>query len=379
MALKVYKITPLLILLFLFACRNNTEEKESSDTKEDLTITVSKEQFQASEMALGLIEIKPFPALKQATGMIEVPPQNKAVVSALMGGYIKETPLLIGDKVKKGQVLLTLENPEFITLQQNYLESKQQLGFLQAEFERQKQLVEEKITSQKNFLKAESDYKGKLALYNGLRQKLIMLNIPIAQVEAGNIRSVLNIYAPISGSVTKMLVSKGMYVSPADEILEITDNDHIHLELQVFEKDIMTLKIGQNIVFTIPEASSENFGAEVYLIGTHIEENRTVRVHAHLKDEEDNRFLTGMFVEAQIETSEIEKPALPTEALAEINNDVYVLKLISEDQDKYVFEQLRVKSEHRHKGYSAVELTEEKDKDATYLVKGAFSLFAAEL
>ncbi|MBT8290195.1 MAG: efflux RND transporter periplasmic adaptor subunit [Muriicola sp.] len=378
MALKAYKITPLLIILFLFACRNNTEEKESSDTKEDLTITVSKEQFQASEMELGLIEIKPFPALKQATGMIEVPPQNKAVVSALMGGYIKETPLLIGDKVKKGQVLLTLENPEFITLQQNYLESKQQLGFLQAEFERQKQLVEEKITSQKNFLKAESDYKGKLALYNGLRQKLIMLNIPVAQVEEGNIRSVLNIYAPISGSVTKMLVSKGMYVSPADEILEITDNDHIHLELQVFEKDIMTLKIGQNIVFTIPEASSENFGAEVYLIGTHIEENRTVRVHAHLKDEEDNRFLTGMFVEAQIETSEIEKPALPTEALAEINNDVYVLKLISEDQDKYVFEQLRVKSEHRHKGYSAVELTEEKDKDATYLVKGAFSLFAAE-
>ncbi|MEY8020197.1 efflux RND transporter periplasmic adaptor subunit [Muriicola sp. SD30] len=378
MALKIYKITPLIILLFLVACRNNTEEKESSDTKEDLTITVSKEQFEASEMALGLIEIKPFPALKQATGMIEVPPQNKAVVSALMGGYIKETPLLIGDKVKKGQVLLTLENPEFITLQQNYLETKQQLGFLKAEFERQKQLVEEKITSQKNFLKAESDYKGKLALYNGLRQKLIMLNIPIAQVEAGNIRSVLNIYAPISGSVTKMLVSKGMYVSPADEILEITDNDHIHLELQVFEKDIMSLKIGQNIVFTIPEASNENFGAEVYLIGTHIEENRTVRVHAHLKDEKDNRFLTGMFVEAQIETSETQKHALPTEALAEIDNSVYALKLISEDQNKYVFEQLRVKSEHRHQGYSAVELTEVKDKDATYLVKGAFSLFAAE-
>jgi len=378
MAIKAYKITPLLILLFLVACRKNAEEKETGDTKEEFTITVSKKQFQASEMELGLIEIKPFPVLIRATGMIEVPPQNKAVVSALMGGYIKETPLLIGDKVKKGQILLTLENPEFITLQQNYLETKQQLGFLQAEYERQKQLVEEKITSQKNFLKAESDYKGKLALYNGLRQKLIMLNIPIDRVEAGNIRSVLNIYAPISGSVTKMLVSKGMYVSPADEILEITDNDHIHLELQVFEKDIMTLKIGQNIVFTIPEASSEKFGAEVYLIGTHIEENRTVRVHAHLKDEEDNRFLTGMFVEAQIETSEIEKPALPTEALAEIDNDVYALKLISEDQDKYVFEQLKVESEYRHEDYSAVELSEAKDKEATYLVKGAFSLFAAE-
>ncbi|WP_297764440.1 efflux RND transporter periplasmic adaptor subunit [uncultured Muriicola sp.] len=177
----------------------------------------------------------------KATGIIEVPPQNKAVVSAFIGGYIKDTPLLIGDEIKKGQSLLTIENPEFVTLQQNYLETRQQLSFLKAEYERQKQLIAENISSQKSFLKAESDYKGKLALYNGLKHKLKMLNFSIEKVEEGDIRSVATIYAPIFGSITKMNVSKGMYVSPSDEILEITDNDHIHLELSVFEKDIMKL------------------------------------------------------------------------------------------------------------------------------------------
>jgi len=50
------------------------------------------------------------------------------------------------------------------------------------------------------------------------------------------------IYAPIDGSITKVNVSKGMYVSPSDEIMEIINTDHIHLELSVFEKDIMKIR-----------------------------------------------------------------------------------------------------------------------------------------
>ncbi|NNK11334.1 MAG: efflux RND transporter periplasmic adaptor subunit [Flavobacteriaceae bacterium] len=378
MARIAYKFIPSLILVLLLGCKNSGEEKSDTELTDDLTITISKAQFEAGGMKLGTLETKPFPTIIEATGTIDVPPQSKAVISALMGGYIKETPLLIGDRVKKGQMLLKLESPEFITLQQNYLEAKQQLAFLKADFDRQKQLVAENITSQKNFLKAESDYKGKLALCNGLRQKLVLLNIPIEQVEAGNIRSDANIYAPISGSVTKIHISKGVYVSPADKIMEIVDNDHIHLELQVFEKDIMSLNIGQKIAFSIPEASSETYEAEVYLIGTHIEENRTVMVHAHLKDEENHNFLTGMFVQAQIETSETQKPALPTRALAEKDYSVFALKLISEDEDNYVFEQLRVESEFSYGGYSAVEVEESKDQEATFLVEGAFPLFNSE-
>ena len=71
-----------------------------------------------------------------------------------MGGYIKKTPLLIGDVVKKGQLLVTIENPDFITLQQEYMEVKQQLVYLASEYDRQKTMREENITSQKSFSKS---------------------------------------------------------------------------------------------------------------------------------------------------------------------------------------------------------------------------------
>lgn len=68
-----------------------------------------------------------------------------------MGGYIKNSPLLVGDKVRKGQMVVTLENTEFVTLQQEYMEITEELTFLKSEFERQRALIAENITSQKNF------------------------------------------------------------------------------------------------------------------------------------------------------------------------------------------------------------------------------------
>ena len=370
----LYFIYTLIILTLVLGCKNKEAEVTNEGEKGNLQITVSHEQFESGEMMLGRIEERDFPETVQATGIIEVPPQNKAVVSAFIGGYIKDTPLLIGDEVKKGQMLLTIENPEFVTLQQNYLETGQQLTFLKADFERQKQLIAENISSQKSFLKAESDYKGKLALYNGLKQKLKMLNFSIEKVEEGDIRSVATIYAPIFGSITKMNVTKGMYVSPSDEILEITDNDHIHLELSVFEKDIMKLHKGQAIRFTIPEASEEVFEAEVYLIGTNIEKNRTIKVHGHLIDEDKHTFLTGMFVDSRIITSSSIKKALPSVALAEIDNTYYALKLISENETTYVFEKVKLKPGEEFDGFMALESFESTDDESRYLIKGAFPL-----
>ncbi len=248
-------ITTLLSAFLFMACGESVNKSENATIKvEENRIEISKAQFEGGKMQLGKLSEQDFPLVVQSTGMIDVPPQSRAIISSFAGGYVQKTPLLVGNKVRKGQVLATLENPEFVEMQQSYLETAQQLTYLKSEYDRQKTLVEEQISSQKNFLKAESNYKSALAIYNGLKKKLQMLNINISAVEAGNITSEITLYAPIHGSVTKMNISKGTYVSPADEIMEIINTDHIHLELAVFEKDILKIKEGQKIVFNIPEA-----------------------------------------------------------------------------------------------------------------------------
>lgn len=374
----IYKIATLSLIISLLSCadKEKTTVVEKSNTEEVSKnfIEVTKAQFENSNMILGKIEEKSFPSIVNVNGMVDVPPESKVIINAKMGGYIKKTPLLIGDKVTKGQILATIENPEFIKLQQEFMEIQGQISYLKSDYNRQKTMLAEKITSEKSFLKAESDYKTALAKFNGLKEQLTMLNISPENVINGKLTSEVTLYAPISGSITKVYVNRGSYVSPATKIMEIIDNSHIHLELSIFEKDILKIKKEQEINFKIPEASSNIFKATVYLIGTALEENRTIKVHAHLENTSSNTFLTGMFVDAAIITDSYLDKALPNEAIVVIDEISYVLVFTKKENDNYYFEQKEVEVKESYDGYKVIKNANTFSSNTQFLTKGTYNL-----
>ena len=354
-----------------------TSSKDHEITANNDIIKMSKAQFQSENMRLVKLQKTSFSTIIKTTGMIDVPPNSKAVISAFTGGYIKNSPLLIGDKVKKGQMLVTIENLEFVQLQQEYLEVSVQLTYLKSEYERQKELFAEQISSKKSFLKAESDYNQTTAIYNGLRKKLQMLNINPASAEKGNLTSVSTIYSPISGSITDIKISTGAYVSPADKIMEIVNTDHIHLELRVFEKDVLKIKKGQKVIFRLPESTDEIFEGNIHLIGKSIDENRTVQVHAHIDHDIQRNFIIGMFVEADIVIDDNLSEALPEDAIIEVDDKNYVLLLRSNDFDKYSFVKKEIITDRINSGF--IEIKESNSfKNADQFLIGGFNLINEE-
>jgi len=369
---NISKIIVLLLSIITISCTttSKTEEATVNTIKEDSNIVkITSSQFENSKMELGKISEQFFTESIKTNGYIDVPPANRAKVSAIIGGYVKKSPLLVGDKVKKGQLLLTIENPDFIEIQQNYLEITEKLTYLKSEYNRQKTLFKEKITSQKNYLKAESDYKSALALLNGLAQKLKMININPLNVKAGKITSIAPIYAPISGSITAVYTNVGEFMNASDVLLEIINNEHKHLELIVFEKEILKIREKQPILFKIPESSTKKYEAAVYLVGKSIDKNRTVRVHGHLEDE-DVPFIVGMFVEAEIITNAVQKQALPIEAVLEKDEEYFVLVLKEKNDETYKFEKIKV--EIGKKNESMIEIIGKNLANKQILIKGAF-------
>jgi cobalt-zinc-cadmium efflux system membrane fusion protein len=369
----IYKILTLSIILSILGCGNSENEADISIQQSDDRIKISNEQFKQNNMALGSLEEKVFPIGVKVNGMIDVPPENKAVVNSIASGYIKTIPLLVGNIVKKGQKLATIESPEFVRMQQEYMEVKEQLNYLKSEYERQKTMFKEDIISTKVFLKAERDYKVANAQYSGLKKQLSMLNISPSSVEQGQITSVISLYAPISGSITAVSVSRGTYVSPTTAILEIIDNDHIHLELAVFEKDIMSVKKDQNIAFSIPEVSDQTYQAKVYLVGAAIAANRTIKVHGHPQDDSQH-FLTGMFVNAEIITDTSTAIALSENAFVSLENATYVLVLDEEKGANLYFKQVKVHTGKTANGFTELIDSKALNKTDKVLISGAFSL-----
>ena len=370
-------ISLFILLVFISSCSNEKEEQNLASTDaptelKDNQISVSQQQFDMNEMHLVKGEERNFPASIPVNGMIDVPPRYKAVVYATTGGYINTSNFMEGDYVRKGQVIATIENPELVTMQQEYLELSQDLNYLKTEMDRQKLMYDEKITAQKNYLKAQSEYNTAKARHSGLKKQLTLFNISPTQAARGNFSSAVNIYAPIAGYVMRVNVIKGTHVSPSTEILEIVDNNHLHVELTVFEKDAMNIEKGQKVLFSIPEMAATPFEAEVYLIGKTIDADRTVRVFAHLSQEDKNKFLTGMFVEAEIVTKDNHGIALPETAVAEIDDSFFALKLKEKAEDAYLFEEVEVEVGETKNRFT--QITSKIDSTAQFLDKGVYEL-----
>ncbi len=367
------------MLLALSAGCTSSEEtslKEEAILNEG-EIQITRAQFEAGNMKIGSTETRRFSELVRASGTIDVPPQNRAEITAIIGGFITDIPLLIGDNVKKGELLVVLENTEYVKMQQEYLEIAEKMDYLRADFERQQKLYEEKISSEKSFLRAKSEYNQMQATLAGLEKRLSLLGISTDLVRKRQFTSRITLRAPFSGTVTRVDVSRGTYVNPSDIIMEIIDPSHKHLELIVFEKDIMELEAGQVVRFKVPESSNEEFEAKIQLIGRSIDpKSRTINVHGHLKEEDEDKFTVGMFVQAEIILGEKEWPSIEENAILGSGENTYVLRLKEESDDYLLFERLSVKTQESQNGFAP--LIDYEDEDDQFLIQGGFGISVQE-
>lgn len=387
--MKIRINIPLLLIstfLLFYSCQNDkpanekkkfsTEKIEGQEETNSNIYKVSATQFANQGMELGEVSMNNINEAINAAGYIEVPQESKAEVRSYIGGYLQSSPLLPGDYVKKGQFLISLENLEYIQMQQDYIQVKEELIYLKAVFERQRILAEEKITSQNSKQQAESEYNSALANFEGLRKKLQLININPDKIKPEDISSSIRLYAPIDGYITMVNAVNGMFAEPTDVIFEIINTDHLHIELKVYEQDILKVRKGQKISFRVPEADEEIYSGEVFLVGKTIDENdRTVIVHCHVADDAKLPVVVGMYIEAEIYIESHEGFCLPSGAFISEEGEYSVFVVNSFNDDEYIFEKTKVEvGQVNEDCIEIVGLSQKALDGKQLLIVGAFDL-----
>lgn len=287
--------------ILVLSCNSKKIEKPETMTKDSSGIITTEEEDTAANSSI-IVANETDNNTISVRGYIDVPPENRASVSTFYGGFVKKINVLPGDVVNKGDVLFTLQNPDYLKTQQQYLEAKEQIDYLREAFERQKTLSQENITSTKNFKKAESDYKVMMARYHSLKEQVKLMGLSLTAIEAGQLFSTISIRAPMSGNVIEVNITNGVFADTKDIAVVLLNTDHLHLELDIFEKDALNVKEGQSITFRIPETGTQLYEGEVHLVNRSIDpKKRTVKVHGHINDAAGLNIIAGMFVEAEIE------------------------------------------------------------------------------
>ena len=377
--LNIFALLSLLSLVVTTSCSKNESTEngiEVAEAPEDSReIVLTEDQFRTMKMEWGALHTGEFSEEITVQGTVQIPVEGMREISAYYGGYVQDLTLLEGEAVKKGQVLFTLENPDFIRLQQDYLETKSQLTYLKSEFERQRTLASEQISAQKNLIKAEADYQSALAKTESLKKQLSLIQINADQLTPESIKTKISVISPISGFVEDVFVVPGQFLPAAGKAVSLLSKDHIHVELVVFEKDANRVHPGQKVEFISPDKPADLLEAQIYVVGQSINEQRQINVHAHLIDKsQESKMTPGMYLQARIQLDPQKSLAVPEESVLEVDQDRYILIQKAKTETGYILEKVKVIPGAKGKHYLAIQPEKVLDSATVVLVKGGFNL-----
>lgn len=383
-----------LSLSFLLSCKSGAEKSEPAATEAETPensalIELSQAQMNAVGIVIGSVEQKNLRSVVRTSGQLEVPPQNKADVSALVGGMIRQIEVLEGATIRKGQTLAMLENPDFLKLQQEYAALKNAFAYTEQEYRRQKDLSAGNAGTGKVFQQAEANYQVEKTKIAGLEKQLQQLSINPAQVLEGNFVTQIPLKAPIGGTVSHISAKIGTFAEPGKPLMEIVDNSQIHCDLLVYEKDLFKVKAGQKVNFVLTNQANQQISGQIYGVNQSFEnESKAVVVHARISEAHKLRLIPGMYVSALIDVGNQTVAVLPVDAVvqAEGKNYVFVVVEATEEHEKKEatesadavlhFQKMEVATGVSELGYIEITPVKEWPAAAKVVTKGAFYLLS---
>ncbi|MCL2512233.1 MAG: efflux RND transporter periplasmic adaptor subunit, partial [Bacteroidales bacterium] len=231
---------------------------------------------------------------------LAIPPQYHATVTLFMDGVVKNASLLSGAFVKKGELLAILENPEYIALQQSFIESHAQEEYLEAEFRRQEMLADGEAASKKTLQQSKADFLSMKSRREAAAAQLLLLGFDPVKILSEGILPQLELLSPIDGYVANVQVNTGKYVTAGDPVCDVIDKNRMLLKLTVYEKDINKLKMGDHLEFRVSGMETRTFYATIISLGQMVDNvSRSLEVYARV-NVGGEQFRPGMYVSARV-------------------------------------------------------------------------------
>jgi cobalt-zinc-cadmium efflux system membrane fusion protein len=232
----------------------------------------------------------------RCTGTLEIPISERFVIAAPAGGAVKVLSVKPGHYYPAGTVLLILESPEFIQLQQEYLETQSRLAYSRIELKRQGELAIEKATSLKIMQKAEMEYQIQETKIKGLIRQLNHFGIQPDSINTGHLLSEIVIRTPHNGYVDSIAVLQGEFVPSGKTLVAMIRNYRTEIRLQIPENRFTGLDSHQTLRFFLPGDPKHGYEARWVTAGrTTTCKNRMITAWA-FPVQSSEKYIPGMQV-----------------------------------------------------------------------------------
>lgn len=376
----VAALTVITYVGFSFLSQSKAETSESENQEEEIdfqNIPLSEKQVKAVDLKMGEAQEREMDAMLHVNGSLVLRAQDMGNVSSLMGGIVKNVYVKEGQMVSRGQVVATIENTDVVTLQREYYTAYKESEMARLELDRQKTLASAGAGIKKTLQMSEKNYKVAQANLLGTGRQLQQMGISTKEVAKGKFTTVFPLRAPISGTVSDMQASLGSYADMQTPLMKIRNNHAVECDLNVFEKDIAKVKVGDQVLVSLTNQPGVNVSGRVYGMNQYLNKGtKSVAVHVKLDAKRGAKLFEGMYVSGQIATGRQLCMTLPDKAIVSADGKQYVFALNQQHSKggTYSFSRHEVTTGVSNNGYTEVALCKHLKKGQKIVTDNAFYL-----
>ena len=376
----VAALTVITFVGFSFLSQSKAETSESENQEEEIdfqNIPLSEKQVKAVDLKMGEAQEREMDAMLHVNGSLVLRAQDMGNVSSLMGGIVKNVYVKEGQMVSRGQVVATIENTDVVTLQREYYTAYKESEMARLELDRQKTLASAGAGIKKTLQMSEKNYKVAQANLLGTGRQLQQMGISTKEVAKGKFTTIFPLRAPISGTVSDMQASLGSYADMQTPLMKIRNNHAVECDLNVFEKDIAKVKVGDQVLVSLTNQPGVNVSGRVYGMNQYLNKGtKSIAVHVKLDAKRGAKLFEGMYVSGQIATGRQLCMTLPDKAIVSADGKQYVFALNQQHSKggTYSFSRHEVTTGVSNNGYTEVALCKHLKKGQKIVTDNAFYL-----
>jgi len=340
------RITFLIVMGFILAgCAGGQNEKEPAQPEarhERLHIvTLTRASIQEIGLTLWVAEVQPIVGNMTVPSKLLPNQDFEAQVGSLVQGRVQKVLANVGDAVREGQELMYIEGLEVGEIKSNFIKAKAHVKYAEANYQRQKTLLEQKVGSQKAFLEVQAEYDKSLAEFNaedkrihsiGLTDDDVLDYVEYSALEkTGHSSGVLPIKTPIAGTVVERNVVIGQHVDASTTAFRIVNTSTLWADGQVYEKDVPKFTGKPDVTLSVTAFPGEEFRGKVIYISPVVDEHtRTITIRASIPNR-NGRLKPQMFGELHIPVGGTSRGLIiPAESILTDNGEKYVFVATSD-------------------------------------------------
>ena len=294
--MRCLRLVPaILIAALAVACKGKAPEPQKEPKEDGVDVKLAPKALEAAHLTTASPRSIARRASVSAAGKVDFVPSRVARVGPPIAGRVGTIPVVVGQKVGRGTVLVTLESVEVGRARGDFLAAKTRVEQTKAEVERENRLLAGGATSERAVLVAQTEQAQAQAQLRAAEDRLSTLGLGAS----ANGQSV-SLVAPIAGTVLQVNARMGQPVGPTDTLVVVGETEQVWLGVDVYERDVGKVHVGDEVRVSSIAFPGRVFEGKVDQLGSVIDPDRHVLDARIVLPNQDGALKPGMTASARI-------------------------------------------------------------------------------